>query len=138
VVCVITLKYRKSIYHLFDGANAPLGTFSAKINLALRMGLITSTFFTGLEIIRKVRNDFAHNISEAQFESPSVKDRIAALVTSQGTVANHQELLNMFPSGVRGDFLMTVSWMLWCLTSIKVSPLTPPTEIPPHGYFFPD
>src|SRR3989304_4581866 len=48
---------------LFDGATAPLGDFSSKIEIALRLGLISDQFARDLHIIRKIRNAFAHNIT---------------------------------------------------------------------------
>jgi hypothetical protein len=47
---------------LFDGANAPLGTFSARIEMAYRVGLISVKFSRDLHLVRRIRNDFAHNI----------------------------------------------------------------------------
>jgi len=56
---------------LLDGFNAPFGTFSSKIAAAHALGLITSVEFHDLERIRKIRNEFAHEI-HVSFESPSV------------------------------------------------------------------
>ena len=53
---------------LFDG-DAPLGTFSSKINLAHRLGLIDKDFSRALHLIRKIRNSFAHEISGTTLES---------------------------------------------------------------------
>jgi hypothetical protein len=50
--------------HLFDGINATKGTFSAKIRVAHRLGLISKTLHDSLDIVRKNRNDFAHNVFE--------------------------------------------------------------------------
>src|SRR5690348_13100633 len=47
---------------LFDGANAPVGTFSARIEMAYRVGLVSVKFARDLHLVRKIRNDFAHNI----------------------------------------------------------------------------
>ncbi len=67
---------------LFDGGNAPLGNFSAKINLAFRLGLISDKYASDLHIIRKIRNEFAHNIHGCDFEHSSVKQRVLTLVKS--------------------------------------------------------
>lgn len=47
---------------LLDGFNAPLGTFSARIASAFAFGLLSETEYRECEIIRKVRNEFAHQI----------------------------------------------------------------------------
>jgi hypothetical protein len=60
---------------LFDGANAPIGTFSAKIEVAYRSGLISERERKLLHFVRGIRNDFAHSWDEASFHVPSVRDR---------------------------------------------------------------
>lgn len=57
-----------------------LGSFSAKIDLAYALALIPEEVFLDLNLIRKVRNDFAHSLDHGLgFATPSVADRIAAL-----------------------------------------------------------
>jgi hypothetical protein len=46
--------------YLFDGTNAPIGSMSAKIDLAFRTGCIGANNRESLHILRKLRNDFAH------------------------------------------------------------------------------
>jgi hypothetical protein len=46
--------------NLFD-PDRPLSTFSAKIALAFRIGVIDSDFEHVLQMLRKIRNDFAHS-----------------------------------------------------------------------------
>jgi len=60
------------------GINKPVGTFYAKILLAWRMGLVDDEFKSGLEIVRNLRNDFAHNI-DTNIDLQSYRDRILAL-----------------------------------------------------------
>lgn len=68
---------------LTSGFNAPLGTFSARIIAALGLGLIDENEFRDLQIIRAIRNDFAHKI-EVSFETPSIRDRCANLKMKAG------------------------------------------------------
>ncbi|MBH1672538.1 hypothetical protein I5U90_05720 [Stenotrophomonas maltophilia] len=63
---------------LLEGFNAPFGTFSSKIAAAHALGLITSVEFHDLELIRKIRNEFAHEI-HVSFESSSVLGLCAKL-----------------------------------------------------------
>lgn len=67
---------------LFDGANAPIGTFSSRIECAYRFGLITVTFAKSLHIIRKIRNTFAHDVAGCKFTSHAVSNRVSALKKS--------------------------------------------------------
>ena len=47
---------------LLRGFNAPLGSFSARIAAAFGLGLISEAEYRECELIRKVRNEFAHQI----------------------------------------------------------------------------
>src|SRR5690349_19793079 len=41
---------------LFDGSNAPLQSFSAKIDVGYRLALISDRFCRDLHVIRRIRN----------------------------------------------------------------------------------
>ena len=47
---------------LLTGFNAPIGTFSAKVALSSSLSLITEAERRECNLIRKIRNRFAHNI----------------------------------------------------------------------------
>ncbi len=64
---------------LFDG-DRMLGTFSAKIAMAYRIGAIDADLERGLQIVRKIRNDFAHQLEHESLSSPRQKSRLAELV----------------------------------------------------------
>jgi DNA-binding MltR family transcriptional regulator len=55
--------------------NRPLGTFSSRIQACRALGLLSSTECRDLDLIRRVRNEFAHMSEELSFESPKIKDR---------------------------------------------------------------
>lgn len=113
---------------LFDGTNAPLATFSAKIALAHRLGLISAPFARNLHLIRRIRNEFAHNIHGGSFEDSAVKSRVMELYKGQAYV-NKGTGSVMYPKGPRGDFLIVCMWMVWVLTS-RVERTTPLEEAP--------
>jgi mannitol operon repressor len=54
---------------LLDGGNAPLGAFRSKIKLTHALGLITGLEFQEAQLIRKVRNEFAHQLHGLSFDS---------------------------------------------------------------------
>lgn len=58
---------------LLVGFNAPLGTFSSKILATFALGLISEDEYRECEIIRRVRNAFAHAITTS-FKDDRVKD----------------------------------------------------------------
>jgi hypothetical protein len=66
----------KETGRLLDGFNAPLGTFASRILAAFALGLLSEEEYRECEIIRKVRNLFAHNI-HTSFEDQKVKDLCA-------------------------------------------------------------
>jgi hypothetical protein len=100
---------------LFDSPNAPLASFSAKINMAYRIGLISKQFCRDLHLIRAIRNNFAHNVSGCTFENASVRSRVLELAKSSGIIDRSPKIRAGFPNGPRGDFLMCSSWMLYSL-----------------------
>jgi mannitol operon repressor len=66
---------------LVNGFNAPFGTLSARIAACHAMGLISETEFRESEIVRKVRNEFAHKV-QMSFENDKVRSLCAAMKLS--------------------------------------------------------
>jgi hypothetical protein len=64
---------------LFNSSYSALRSFSAKIDVAYRTGLISPRVQKSLHIIRDLRNDFAHLSLQINFETQSVRDRIRNL-----------------------------------------------------------
>jgi hypothetical protein len=65
--------------NLFD-LDRPLGTFSARIALAFRLGLIDDACEHALQMLRKIRNDFAHSVTRASLIESHHKNRVLELV----------------------------------------------------------
>lgn len=66
---------KKIVDPLFSGFG-PLSTFSAKIKLSYVTGLINKQLYKDIEIIRDIRNHFAHTYRAATFEDQVVKDKL--------------------------------------------------------------
>lgn len=64
---------------LLEGDN-PLGIFSARINMAFRLGIITAEFARALHLIRRIRNSYAHEFSGVSLSSGAHRDRVRELV----------------------------------------------------------
>jgi hypothetical protein len=64
---------------LLDG-DAPLATFSSKINACYRLGLISAGFAKSLHLIRRIRNSFAHEVVGVSLETGAHADRLKALL----------------------------------------------------------
>ena len=99
---------------LFDGPTAPLSNFNSKVQFAYRLGLISQKLAHDFHIIRKIRNEFAHNVHGSSLESGVVKDLLTTLIYSSDILRNLQEARDIYPEGVRGDFLIIASVILFC------------------------
>ena len=54
--------------------NGPLGTFSSKIKLSYSLGLISKVTMNDINILRKIRNEFAHSNQPLSFETKKNKN----------------------------------------------------------------
>ena len=75
-----TKKVEKVVDKLFE--YGPLGSFAAKISLVYSLGLIPEWEYRHLELLRDIRNKFAHKIESSSFESLNVIDRIKSFTGS--------------------------------------------------------
>jgi hypothetical protein len=93
---------------LFD-AMGPLGSFSQRITVAYAFGFIEKHQYSNLEILRKVRNHFAHNPLHASFSDEEVRNKVVNLTTyggeAGGYTSEHGRQVYVFSCGVLcGDF----------------------------------
>ena len=72
------------------GAMGPLATFSQRIAVAYAFGFVDKGQYADLEIIRKVRNYFAHHPIEGTFEAAEVRSKILSLSTYGGLPTDYQ------------------------------------------------
>lgn len=61
------------------GQSRPLGTFSARIDVAYSVGLLSRDEHKALHLIRKIRNDFGHVAKPLSFENPVISGRCKSL-----------------------------------------------------------
>gem|GEM_PF-1558735 len=110
---------------LFDGPQAPLGTFSAKIEMSFRMQLIDKDTKASLSLIRKIRNEFAHNLMNCDFKDPKILDYNDNLYRIHSK--SMQEGRKKFKEGEEGNFLAVASLILFIIRSkIQEIPVTCP------------
>ena len=72
---------KKAAIELFD-FNGPIGTFSSKIKLSFALGLISKELQSSLDVIRKIRNDFAHLHEPLDFSIDTITQKINSLLPS--------------------------------------------------------
>ncbi len=84
-----------------------LGTFSARIHASYRLGLIDAEFARALHLFRRLRNSFAHEVSDSTFDHGPHRDRIQELVRPLSTHASYGDFKNKIgkdKSGPAADF----------------------------------
>lgn len=69
----------KATKDLVEGFNAPLGTFGSRVKAVYAFGLVTDDQFKDMEILRKVRNHFAHNWEGISFERNDIQALVGQL-----------------------------------------------------------
>lgn len=100
--------YQKDQKEFLEG-QGPLATFSSRIKLSCFLGLISEDTYRDCNIIRKIRNDFAHTYEEISFQTPQIKSRCLSL--SGRRIANPEEfdpVLRLHESNPRYNFMTTV------------------------------
>jgi hypothetical protein len=113
------------------GPERELGTFGSKIKLSQLMGLLDADFISALQIIRRLRNDFAHSFVSHDIEKPPHSDQIDQLrslvlrpdaYALQRIIQRSEKLL-----GVRRWFVFATSstWICNALDNIIATAATP-------------
>ena len=103
---------------LFEGDNAPLFNFSSKIKLCSRLGVINKEFAECLHLIRKIRNNCAHQIDGCDLNSGSEKDRVTTLVNrlkDYELFKGSKEILFPGKTGLLINFRVALALMIFCL-----------------------
>jgi len=83
----------------YSGGDKPLGTFSARIRASYCLGLIGEIEHHDLDLIRRIRNEFAHQLHGLTFESDQIKGRCIELHVPMHVVSDYiapaRQLFNM-------------------------------------------
>ncbi len=119
---------------LFDAPNAPLSNFSSRIDIAYRTGLISTKFARDLHLIRRIRNEFAHNLTDCNFNSASVQSRVSSLNRSITISKTIPEIKNQYNEGTRREYQICVAWLLWYLVTLTNATTTLETANEEWGY----
>ena len=76
----------KSDKNIFEGTG-PLSTFSAKIEMVFRLGLLSKWEHQSIHTVRAIRNEFAHVLDGVSFDTQSVKARCKNIEVPASMVA---------------------------------------------------
>ncbi|MGE3465317.1 MAG: hypothetical protein AB7J13_00150 [Pyrinomonadaceae bacterium] len=116
---------------LFDGPNAHLASFSARIDLAYRIGIISSKLCRDLHVIRRLRNRFAHSIESCTFADTGCKDQVEELMRSLQLRNRSSEPLLLNEDNAKGHFGWVAVAIITYLhrdavRNLSIVPLSPP------------
>ena len=67
---------------IFSSPNAPLSSFYSKTVIGYALGLFGPTIYADLDIIRKIRNEFAHTATPLQFNDTAIAALCSRLTSS--------------------------------------------------------
>jgi len=94
---------------LLTGVNAPMGTFNSKIKLCHVLGFITDKEAKEANLIRKIRNEFAHQLDELSYSAQPVCDYCLQLqADTPGDLKKEKRFRGLFINSV-----VLLSLSLW-------------------------
>jgi hypothetical protein len=93
----------KIIEEMFAPCRA-FGDFGAKVDLGYLIGLYSKKAHKELNTIRRIRNDFAHQLELNSFDRDDIRDRCQNLILSESKVVN----LTLCETIQGGDLIMTL------------------------------
>ena len=130
LISKLLLPSTTSIDELLEG-ESPLGTFSSRINITYRLGLIDAAFAKALHLIRKIRNAFAHELSGCTLDSGAQRDRVKELVLPFRDIPIIKQFEEIFfekpkHSGPSAEFRIILSVMIVGLEHaiLRVKPIS--------------
>jgi len=99
----------------------PLSTFSAKVNTCAALGLVTALERRELHIVRRIRNDFAHDLHKSSFDEDPIRSYVKQLAVSRSKLIGKA-------TSCRRDFEAAVAVLLGFMLSHLKN--TTPIETP--------
>lgn len=109
---------------LFSGVNAPLHSFSNKIDFSYRLGLTSEFLSRSLHLIRKIRNEFAHNITGCTLENNGVRSRVEEIYKLHRYDEKETMLKEIFESTTTKSKLLLSSILILGLLSEAIHNLS--------------
>lgn len=95
--------------------DGPLGTFSSRIAMGHRIGLLNADFTQSLTLLRKCRNSFAHQVSGCSMQNGSEADRIREFVKRFRKEKGYEDMREMSAkshSGLSAEFRAALAWLV--------------------------
>lgn len=144
ISCFLVPSTTKKDELLDPDENGPLSSFSARISLCYRLGLIDSEFTKALHLVRRIRNEFAHEVNDARLDVSPHRERIRELTKIVSATEMFDDVKDTYffdKTGVSGDFFTVLTMLAVRLDTLfyKVKPITskPAYSIVPNNYISP-
>jgi len=115
---------------VFRDRNAPLGDFQSRIILAYAMGLIGPSARADLDLIRSVRNDFAHLGAPLTFNDPDISEKCNK-ISQRRSIDDFDypdwllAIAKDTPTTPCNKFISASEWIAIDLTTIRLRRLRP-------------
>jgi DNA-binding MltR family transcriptional regulator len=84
---------REKIVNELLAALGPLATFAARIKMVFLLNLIDEVDYHNLNVLRKIRNEFAHEFGLVSFDTPPISDLVGNLKPGGTHVEPYEEYL---------------------------------------------
>ena len=89
------------------GIGGPIGDFGTKIKLGYMLGIYSKLGYEELDTVRRVRNEFAHQVRSADFLAERIRDRCMGLKIVESALVTRRSSDSSFPFYDYGDELQT-------------------------------
>lgn len=89
-----------------------LSSFGARISVAYAVGLISLKAAEDLHLVRRIRNEFAHQVHGLSFTTPAIADRVNAFRILEA-LRDEQGQTIVLPDDPRKRFNLAVALLLW-------------------------
>jgi hypothetical protein len=86
-----TINGKFTLHQRMFNHSGPLGSFSAQIHLGFMLRIYDEQAWRDLDIIRGIRNDFAHRAGVGSFDTGSVRDRCSNLKACETQFSERKE-----------------------------------------------
>ncbi|MGY8838964.1 MAG: hypothetical protein ACKVH6_19770 [Enterobacterales bacterium] len=115
-------------------SNNGVSTFSSKIMLAFQLGLIDESFKNQLNMLRKIRNDFSHQVTGCSLDMPPHSNRFDDLYKLVSKKDSFKRMPNFLPGEVvdESERVLNMKLILIYLSSslvLKINFMLPLHEI---------
>ena len=144
---------KEAVNSLFE-VNGPLSTFWSRIQFGYAIGIIKNTMYHDLEVIRKLRNEVAHNIYKIDFSNKKISNKTESLILANTAAArildskisakkspkaisesNHAKNVSKPPKKLekslkeRARFSLTVGWIAGYLSALIIPGASLPLDL---------